>query len=127
MPGELLASHMKTRLWSRVADALKRIVPQLVVSYLEPITAVLRVPAAAAAQLIQRIAVMEVHLVLPLKAAVIAMLLYSFFFSVSWMNHVLGALEIAVESTQYILGIYIIINIAGGALLLNLRRVSLLV
>jgi signal transduction histidine kinase len=55
------------------------------------------------------------------------MLLYSFFFSVSWMNHVLGAVEIAVESTQYILGIYIIINIAVAALLLNIRRVPLLV
>jgi len=77
---------------------------------------------------IQRIIVMERDLVLPLKTAGIAMLLYSFFFSSSsWMNHVLGELEIAVESTQYIFGIYIIINIAFAALLLNIRKVSPLV
>ena len=126
MPGNSGIARMKTSLWSRVEAALRRIIPTRIAGYLERIISVLRVPAPAAAQMIQRITVMEVHLILPLKAAVIAMLLYSFFFSSSWINHVLSSLEIAVESTQYIIGIYIIINIAVAALLLNIRRAPLL-
>jgi len=97
-------------------------------AYLDRLIRVLRIPAPGTPQLIQRITVMERDLVLPLKTAGIAMLLYSFFFSSSsWMNHVLGELEIAVESTQYIFGIYIVINIAFAVLLLNIHKVSPLV
>ncbi len=126
MPGNVGIARMRSRLWSRVEAGLRRIIPRRLGGYLGQLVSALRVPAPAEAQLIQRITVMEVHLILPLKAAVIAMLLYSFFFSASWINHVLSSLEIAVESTQYILAIYIIINIAVAALLLNLRRAPLL-
>ena len=72
----------------------------------------------------QRITLMERDFVLPLKAAGIAMLLYSFFFSSSaWMTHALSGLEIAVESTQYFFALYIGLNIIMALLLLNLRRV----
>src|SRR6516165_2341526 len=67
----------------------------------------LRIPAPDAAQLIDRIATMERDLVLPIKAAGIAMLLYSFYFREAWIGQLLGPLEIAVKETQYFLWIYI--------------------
>ncbi len=119
---------MKTSFWKRFETALRTRISRRVTGYLDRIITILRIPAPGTPQLIQRITVMERDLVLPLKTAGIAMLLYSFFFSSSsWMNHVLGELEIAVESTQYIFGIYIIINVAFATLLLNIRRVPLLV
>src|SRR5881394_2737979 len=116
---------MKTSFWKRLQAARQNRMSRRVAGYLDRVITLLRIPAPVTPQLIQRIIVMERDLVLPLKTAGIAMLLYSFFFSSSsWMNHVLGELEIAVESTQYIFGIYIIINIAFAALLLNIRKVS---
>src|SRR5438046_2283342 len=113
------ASVMKTSFWKRLETALRNRLSRRVADYLDRVITILRIPAPGTPQLIQRITVMERDFVLPIKAAGIAMLLYSFFFSSSsWMNHVLGELEIAVESTQYIFGIYIIINIAFAALLL---------
>jgi len=119
---------MKTNFWKRFETALRSCVSRRFGRYLDEIISILRIPAPGTPQLIQRITVMELDIVLPLKTASIAMLLYSFFFSSSsWMNHVLSALEIAVESTQYIFGIYIIINIAFAVLLLNIRKIPPLV
>jgi signal transduction histidine kinase len=107
--------RFRTRLSSRIAATTKRSLDRWV--------ALLRIPAPGTPQLIQRITIMERDFVLPLKAAGISMLLYSFFFSPSsWMTHVLSALEIAVESTQYFFWVYIGINIIVAALLLNIRR-----
>src|SRR6267142_3156105 len=63
----------------------------------------LTIPPPDQPQLIYRIRRMERDIILPVKAAAIAMLLYSFYFS-PWIGRVLGALDIAVESTQYFLG-----------------------
>ena len=52
------------------------------------------------------------------------MLLYSFY-RTHWTNSVLSELEIAIESTQYFLWIYIGINIVVAGLLLSIRRVPL--
>jgi signal transduction histidine kinase len=119
---------MKTGFWKRLETARQNPMPRKVAGWLDRVIALLRIPAPGTPQVLQRITVMERDLVLPLKTAGIAMLLYSFFFSSSsWMNNVLGELEIAVESTQYIFGIYIIINIAFAVLLLNIQKVSPLV
>jgi hypothetical protein len=67
---------------------------------------------------------MERDIVLPVKAAGIVMLLYSFYFS-PWIGITLGALEIAVESTQYFLWIYIGINIVVAGMLLAMRWLPL--
>jgi signal transduction histidine kinase len=85
----------------------------------------LRIPAPDAAQLIDRIATMERDLVLPIKAAGIAMLLYSFYFREAWIGQLLGPLEIAVKETQYFLWIYIAANVVVAAMLLNMSRVPL--
>ena len=81
----------------------------------------LKIPAPEAPQLLDRIAFMERNIFLPLKAAGIGMLLYSFYVT-RWFGRPLGALEIAVEATQYFLWIYIAVNAAVAVLLLDLRQ-----
>jgi signal transduction histidine kinase len=87
----------------------------------------LKIPAPDAVKLMDRIATMERDLILPIKAAGIAMLLYSFYFKRSWIGERgLGALEITVEAMQYFLWCYIAVNALLAGLLLAMRRVSLL-
>jgi signal transduction histidine kinase len=95
--------------------------------FLDRVLELVRIPPPDTPKLLQRVALMERDIVLPLKAAGIAMLLYSFYRSQPWMTNVLSELEIAIESTQYFLWIYIAINAVVAALLLNIRRVPLAV
>jgi signal transduction histidine kinase len=83
----------------------------------------LTIPPPDRAQLLNRIR-MERDIVLPVKAAGVAMLLYSFYFT-PWIGKVLGDLEIAIESTQYFLGVYIGLNLLVAGLLLAMRWVPL--
>jgi len=64
---------------------------------------------------------MERNVILPLKVAGIAMLVHSFYLS-PWFGDVLGALDIAVETTQYLLWIYIATNVVMALLLLAMWR-----
>jgi signal transduction histidine kinase len=90
--------------------------------------ALLQIPAPDAPQLYKRIKTMECHLVLPLKAAGIGMLLHSFYFSPTpWIGNALGEFDIAVESTQYLLGVYIVLNVISAAILLAMDRIPLAV
>jgi signal transduction histidine kinase len=89
---------------------------------LDRIVGMLRTPDAT--QLIYRIQHMERDIVLPVKAAGILMLLYSFYFS-PWIGITLGALEIAIESTQYFLWIYIGINLVVAVMLMAMRWLPL--
>jgi signal transduction histidine kinase len=84
----------------------------------------LNIPAPDAPQLIDRITTMERDMVLPLKAAGIAMLLHSFYFT-PWFGKVLGTLDIAVETTQYFLWIYIGLNVLVAGMLLAMHRLPL--
>jgi len=86
----------------------------------------LKIPAPVAAQLTDRITTLERDIILPIKVAGIAMLLYSFYFKRAWIvNKELGALEIAVEATQYFLWVYIAMNAVVAGLLLGMRRLPL--
>ena len=84
----------------------------------------LKIPWPEAPQLIQRIQVMERDIILPLKAAGIGMLIYSFYFT-PWIGKVLGELDIAVESTQYFFLIYIAVSVGVAWLLFSMRRLPL--
>ncbi len=84
----------------------------------------LRIPAPDAPQLVRRITMMERDVVLPVKVAWIAMLLYSFY-SRQWFGEVLGPLEISLDTTQYFLWIYVGVNVVVAGLLLELRRLPL--
>jgi signal transduction histidine kinase len=75
---------------------------------------------------VDRIATMERDLILPIKAAGIAMLLYSFYFKLSWIGQRgLGTLEITVQAMQFFLWCYIAFNALVAGLLLAMRRVPL--
>ena len=67
---------------------------------------------------------MERDIILPLKAAGIAMLLYSFYFK-PWIGRVLSALDIAVESTQYLFWVYVVMNLIWTGCLFRMRRFPL--
>jgi len=92
--------------------------------FLDRIILLLRLPAPDIPQLLRRIRTMERDVILPIKVAGIAMLLYSFYLT-PWMGLVLSALDIAVETTQYFLWIYIGINIVGAILVLRMRHLPL--
>jgi signal transduction histidine kinase len=86
----------------------------------------LKIPAPDAAHLVDRITTMERDLILPIKAAGIAMLLYSFYFKLSWIGQRgLGTLEITVQAMQFFLWCYIAFNALVAGLLLAMRRVPL--
>jgi signal transduction histidine kinase len=84
----------------------------------------LRLSAPGTPQLLSRIQLMERDIVLPIKVAGIGMLLYSFYFS-AWVLEATTALDVAVETTQYFLGVYLGISVAVGLVLLNLHRLPL--
>jgi signal transduction histidine kinase len=84
----------------------------------------LKIPAPDAPQLIDRIAIMERDIVLPLKVAAIAMLVHSFYFR-PWFINVLGTLDIAVETTQYLLWVYIGLNVIVAGVLLAMHHLPL--
>jgi signal transduction histidine kinase len=87
----------------------------------------LKLPAPDAVKLMDRIISMERDIILPIKVAGIAMLLYSFYFKRSWIGkEELGTLEITVEATQYFLWLYIAANLVTAGLLLAMRRLPLL-
>jgi signal transduction histidine kinase len=100
-------------------------------------TAVLRLPSRAvellklsppdAVKLTDRIATMERDIILPIKVAGIAMLLYSFYFKQPWLVvRRLGTLEIMVAAQQSFLWGYIACNAFVAVLLLVMRRMPLL-
>ncbi len=61
---------------------------------------------------------------LPIKAAAVAMLLHSFYFT-PWIGIVSSNLDVAVESTQYFFWLYVGVNIVVAALLLLMDRLPL--
>lgn len=91
---------------------------------LDRVIEMLKIPEGDTPQLLKRIEIMERDITLPLKAAGIAMVLYSFYRQ-PWIGEVLGALEIAVESTRNFLWVYIAANLVVAGLLLRLRKLPL--
>ncbi len=91
--------------------------------FLDRVIELLKIPAPDAPQLLYRIQHMEVDLVLPIKAAWIAMLLHSFYFT-PWITEASSTLELPVEYTRYFLWVYILINAVVAGLLYCRRRFS---
>ncbi len=117
---------MRSQIWKlkeRWAGLLSRILKRPGASRF---VALLRLPPPDAFQLIRRVTLMERDIVMPIKAVGIGMLLYSFYFSRStWMGEVSNELEIGLETTQYLFGIYIGVNLIYGTMLLMLHRVPI--
>ena len=115
---------MNFGLWQRLRHYGFRDLAKVIVRFPGRAVELLRIPAPDAPQLIDRITTMERDIILPLKVAGIAMLLHSFYFT-PWFGKVLGALEIAVETTRSFLWIYIGLNIVVAGLLLTMSRLPL--
>jgi len=86
----------------------------------------LKIPPPETQNLLRRITIMERHLVLPIKAAGIVMILRSFYFS-PWFGEVLSELEIAVDYMQAFLLIYISFNVVLAGVLFAMRMLPLAV
>lgn len=86
--------------------------------FLHRLVALLTISAPDPADLIQRIEVMERDIILPIKAAGIAILLQSF----PWIGYASGALDVPIEAARYFFWVYVVINLAFTGLLLTLRR-----
>jgi len=82
------------------------------------------IPTPEEQQLLRRITLMELDVILPLKIAAIGMLIYSFYFR-PWVGKVLGALDIAVDVTQYFLWFYLAATLVSAGLLMLMRRLPL--
>jgi signal transduction histidine kinase len=117
---------MNFGLWQRLRHYGVRDLVGAVVRFPGRAVELLKISAPAAAQLTDRITTLERDIILPIKVAGIAMLLYSFYFKRTWIvNKELGALEIAIEATQYFLWLFIAMNAVVAGLLLGMRRLPL--
>jgi len=115
---------MKFRLWPQLRDHIIPGAGPAFPRFLNRLVALLKMPAPDAPQLIQRIQIMERDIILPLKAAGIAMLFYSFYFT-PWIGLELSAWEIAVGSTQYFFWLYVGVNLLVAGMLLAMQRLPL--
>jgi signal transduction histidine kinase len=78
----------------------------------------LRIPPPENAQILRRIEMMERHIVLPIKAAGIVILIQAF----PVFKEASGTLELPIEAARYFLWAYIGLNVGFALLLANLRR-----
>ena len=114
---------MNVGLWQRLRHYSLRELGEVVWRLPSRAVELLKLTPPDAAKLLDRIATMERDIILPIKVVGIAMLLYSFYFNRGWIvRRELGALEIAVEATQYLLWFYIAMNAVVASLLLRMHR-----
>src|SRR3954470_16673265 len=119
-----MPSFMKFGLWQRVKGYHLGGPENVVTGLLDRLISLLKIPSPDTPQLVRRITIMERDIVLPIKAAGIAMLLQSFYFT-PWIGIVSGTLDVAVESVQYFFWLYISVNVLVASLLLGMRWLPL--
>jgi len=81
----------------------------------------LRLPPPVTSQVLQRIIVMEQHIILPIKAAWIAILLRPSYFG-AWVGEAAKVLDVSPRSTYAFFWIYVAINFVAGGLIVMVRR-----
>jgi signal transduction histidine kinase len=94
--------------------------------WLKRLIASLEIPAPDPPRQLQRIAVMERNIMLPIKAVFIGMILYSFD-ATPWFGLASSTLDVTVETVQYIFWFYILASIISGAILMFLEKLPLAV
>ncbi len=82
-----------------------------------------KIQPPAAVEILRRIQIMERHIVLPIKAAGIAILVQSFYFT-PWIRDQYSTLDVSVQIVGYFLWLYIGINVAMASVLFAMRRLS---
>lgn len=118
---------MNVGLWQRLRNYSLGDLARAVVRLPSRAVELLRIPTPDAVKLMDRIATMERDLILPIKVAGIAVLLYSFYFKGPWIGQKgLGTVEIAVEATKAFLWVYIAVNAVVAGMLLAMHRFPLM-
>ena len=92
--------------------------------WLKRALALLEIPAPDPPRLLHRIEIMERDIMLPVKAVVIGMILYSFV-STPWFGLTSSMLDMTVETVQYLFWFYVLANVAFALLMLNPARLPL--
>jgi len=117
---------MNVGLWQRLRNYSLGDLVMAVVRLPSRAVELLRIPTPDAVKLMDRIATMERDLILPIKAAGIAVLLYSFYYKGPWIGQKgMGTVEIAVEATKAFLWVYIAVNAVVAGMLLAMHRFPL--
>jgi signal transduction histidine kinase len=114
---------MISAFWKRLSGlrlgAMLKSLPRLV----NRLSKLLEIPAPEAPQWIRRISIMERDIMLPIKAAAIAMI-YSFYFT-RWILVAHNELDVEVEAVEYFFWVYVGINVVVAALLIRMHRLPL--
>src|SRR5882724_10243878 len=96
------------------------------VQWLKRLPALFEIPAPDPPRQLRRIVVMERNIMLPAKAAVIGMILYSFNFN-PWFGQTSSTLDVTVETVQYIFQFYILASAILSIFLLAAEKLPLAV
>ena len=83
----------------------------------------LEIPAPEAPQWIRRIGIMERDIMLPIKAAAVAMI-YSFYFT-RWILVAYNELDVEVEAVETFFWVYVGLNVIVAALLIRMHKLPL--
>jgi signal transduction histidine kinase len=82
----------------------------------------LKIPPPITSQVLQRIVVMEQHIILPIKAAWIAILLRPSYFS-AWVGEAAKVLDVSSRSAYTFFWVYVGANLVAGILIVLVRRI----
>lgn len=85
------------------------------------------IPVPDPPRLRRRIELMEGHFILPVRAAFIGMIAYSFNFQERWVGEISSTLDVTVEAIQYIFLFYVVAAVLLAVLLAVSRRLPLAV
>lgn len=88
------------------------------------LTELLKPPPVDLAQQAYRLLMIERNVILPVKLVFIAILTYSFYFS-AWFGEAAISKQIALSMVELFFSIYVLLNLAVGAILLVRRRLPL--
>jgi signal transduction histidine kinase len=94
--------------------------------WLKRLFAAMEIPVPDPARQLRRITVIERHIVLPVKAVFILMILHSFDIK-PWFGTLASTLEVVVETVQYIFIFYIVCSVAVALILALAERLPLAV
>jgi signal transduction histidine kinase len=96
------------------------------VQWLRQLPALFEIPAPDPPHLRRRIVIMERNIMLPVKAAFIAIIFYSFDIS-AWVGLANSTLDVMIQTVQFIFWFYILANVILALLLLTAERLPLAV
>src|SRR2546427_5402359 len=114
---------MNFAFWQRVSGSRVGAALKACSGFLGRMIKLLEIPAPEAPQWIRRVTIMERHIMLPIKAAGIAMI-YSFYFT-SWTGFVHTVLDVEAEAVESFFWVYVGVNVVAAVFLLAMRRLPL--